>query len=113
MAIAFRAQGALATGTTALSITQPTGTATGDVLVVFIVDHAMSGTVTAPAGWTAAGVIAGANGRFSCFTAVVGQNGLGASPWSFTGLTSRACGAMQGFSGGSSDFSHQPDVSAS
>jgi|GEM_PF-6790580 len=113
MAIAFRASGAVATGTTSLSIAQPTGTTTGDVLVVFIVDHATSGTVTAPAGWTAAGVIAGTNGRFSCFTAVVGQNSLGASPWSFTGLTTRAVGFMQGFSGGSSDFAHQPDVTAS
>jgi len=114
MAIAFRANGAVKTGTTSLSsMAQPTGTSTGDCLVAFVVDHATSGTSAAPTGWTNIANTSSANGRFQCFTAVVGQNGLTGTSWTFSGLTSRSVGFIVGFSGASTDFAHQPDVTAS
>ncbi len=113
MAIAFRANGSSATGTTSVLCSQPTGTASGDCLVAFIVDHATSGTSAAPTGWTNKANTSGTNGRFQCFTAVVGQNGLTGTSWTFSGLTTRSVGFIVGFSGASTDFAHQPDVTAS
>ena len=114
MAIAFRANGAVKTGTTSLaSMAQPTGTATGDCLVAFVLDHATSGTSAAPTGWRNIANTSSASGRFQCFTAVVGQNSLTGTSWTFSGLTTHAVGFIVGFSGASTDFANQPDVTAS
>ena len=74
MAIVFRNVGTKVNGTTSVaSLPQPTGTATGDVMLAFIVDHATSGNSTAPTGWQYRGGSAGAAGRIQVFSAVVGK----------------------------------------
>lgn len=112
MAVTFRAVGTSTNGTTSLALPQPAGTATGDVLVAFVLDHATSGTTTAPTGWTRAGGVASATGRFQVYTAVVGQNSLTGTSWTWSSLTTRAQGYIAGYSGGSTAFASQPDVAA-
>ncbi len=46
MAITFRAAGTVGTAaTTSVSLSQPTGTTTGDLLLAFVIDHATAGRV--------------------------------------------------------------------
>ena len=95
--ITLRAVGTKVNGTTSLALSQPTGTTAGDALVAFILDHATSGTTTAPTGWTRQGGVAGTAGRFQVYTAVVGQNGLTGTSWTWSGLTTRAEGVIAGY----------------
>jgi hypothetical protein len=92
-----RAVGSLATGTTSITVSQPTGTSTGDFLIAFIVDRATSGTTSGPTGWTRVANGAGTGGRIQVFVATVGQNGLTGTSWTWSGLTTRACGAIVGY----------------
>lgn len=115
MAIAFRAAGTAKTGTTSLSsMAQPAGTIIGDTLVALVVDLSTSNTnTTAPTGWTAKAVIASASGRLQIFTAVKGANGITGTSWTWSGLTTTSLGQIYGFSGGSTDFANQPDITPS
>ena len=98
MAITFRAAGTVGTAaTTSVSLSQPTGTTTGDLLLAFVIDHATSGSGAAPAGWTSQGVAAGTGGRFQVFSAIVGSGGLTGTSWSFTRLTSPVEGCITGW----------------
>ncbi len=98
MAITFRAAGTVGTAaTTSVSLSQPTGTTTGDLLLAFVIDHATSGSSAAPTGWTGQGVAAGTGGRFQVFSAIVGSGGLTGTSWSFTGLTSQVEGCITGW----------------
>ena len=98
MAITFRAAGTVGTAaTTSVSLSQPTGTTTGDLLLAFVIDHATSGSSAAPTGWTSQGVAAGTGGRFQVFSAIVGSGGLTGTSWSFTGLTSQVEGCITGW----------------
>ena len=98
MAITRRGVGASGTGTSSISsLAQPTGTATGDVLLAFIVDHATSGNSAAPTGWQYRGGAAGSAGRLQVFSAVVGANGLSGTSWTFSGLTTRSMGQIVGY----------------
>ena len=100
MSIAFRAAGTVTTGTTAItSMPEPSGTATGDCLVALILDHATTGTTTAPTGWTRQGGAAGTGGRFQVFTAIVGQGGLTGTTWTWSSLTTTCEGVILGFTG--------------
>lgn len=99
MAVTFRAAGTAASGTTSVACSQPSGTASGDLLLAFVVDHATSGNSTAPTGWTRRGGVAGTAGRFQVFSATVGQGGLTGTSWTFSGLTTRALGRIVGYSG--------------
>jgi hypothetical protein len=98
--LTLRAAGASASGTTSVTVAQPTGTLDDDILVAFIVDRATSGSSTAPTGWTRQGGAAGTGGRFQVFTAVKGRNGATATSWAFAGLTTRAQGRMIGYRNG-------------
>jgi hypothetical protein len=111
MAITLRAVGTNTLGTTSVTPPQPAGTATGDVLVAFIVDHATSGTTTPPTGWTRQGATSSSSGRFQVFTAVVGQNSLSGTSWTWSSLTTRAQGYIVGYFGASTLT--QPDVAPS
>lgn len=113
MAITLRALGASTTGTTSLVLPQPTGTATGDTLVAFTIDHATSGNTTAPTGWTRQGGIAGTGGRFQVFTAVVGQNGLTGTSWTWASLTTRSVGRIIGYYGAINNYTLVMDVASS
>ena len=98
MAITFRAAGTVGTAaTTSVSLSQPTGTTTGDLLLAFVVDHATSGSGAAPTGWTSQGGAAGTGGRFQVFSAIVGSGGLTGTSWSFTRLTSPVEGCITGW----------------
>ena len=98
MAITFRAAGTVGTAaTTSVSLSQPTGTTTGDLLLAFVIDHATSGSSAAPTGWTSQGGAAGTGGRFQVFSAIVGSGGLTGTSWSFTGLTSHVEGCITGW----------------
>lgn len=98
MAITFRAAGTVGTAaTTSVSLSQPTGTTTGDLLLAFVIDHATSGSSAAPTGWTSQGGAAGTGGRFQVFSAIVGSGGLTGTSWSFTGLTSTVEGCITGW----------------
>ncbi len=98
MAITFRAAGTVGTAaTTSVSLSQPTGTTTGDLLLAFVIDHATSGSGAAPTGWTLQGGAAGTGGRFQVFSAIVGSGGLTGTSWSFTGLTSQVEGCITGW----------------
>jgi hypothetical protein len=97
MTIVRRAAGASANGTTSVVLARPAGTVNGDVLLAFVIDHATSGSSTAPTGWTNQGGAAVAAGRFQVFSAVVGMNGLTGASWSFTGLTGPAVGIIVGY----------------
>lgn len=110
-AITLRGFGDYANGTTSLSLAQPSGTATGDVLIAYVMDKATSGTTSGPTGWTRAAGAAGTNGRYQAFVAVIGQGGLGSSPWTFTGLTSESAGIIIGYYG--VDASTPMDVTGS
>jgi hypothetical protein len=99
MAIALRAAGATAAGTTSVICAAPAGTVNGDVLVAFILDHATTGSSAAPTGWTLQGGAAAASGRFQVFTTVAGGNNTAGTPWTFSGLTTRAQGTIIGYSG--------------
>jgi len=99
MAITFRAAGTVASGTTSVTLAQPAGTATNDVLVALVADLATSGTSAAPTGWTRQGGTASSGGRLQVFTAVVGQGGLTGTSWTFTGLTSHSKGVIGGYIG--------------
>jgi hypothetical protein len=98
---------ALATGTTSVSVYPPSGTATNDLLLAFITDHSTTTTAsTAPTGWLNIGVAGNSSGyRFQVFACTFGGTYPGASgtcsgtSWSFSGLTTRAGGAMIGFYG--------------
>ena len=98
----LRALGTKVNGTTSLALAQPTGTATGDLLLAFVIDHATTGTSTAPTGWTALtnGAAAATGGRMQTFWAIVGQNGLTGTSWTFSGLTTRAIGKIVGYQAG-------------
>ena len=98
MAITFRAAGTVGTAaTTSVSLSQPTGTTTGDLLLAFVIDHATRFTPTPPTGWTSQGGAAGTGGRFQVFSAIVGSGGLTGTSWSFTGLTSPVEGCITGW----------------
>lgn len=98
MAITRRGVGASGNGTSSVSsLAQPTGTATGDVLLAFIVDHATSGNSAAPTGWQYRGGAVGSAGRLQAFSAVVGANGLSGTSWTFSGLTTRSMGQIVGY----------------
>ena len=98
MAITFRAAGTVGTAaTTSVSLSQPTGTTTGDLLLAFVIDHATSGSGAAPTGWTSQGGAAGTGGRFQVFSAIVGSGGLTGTSWSFTRLTSPVEGCITGW----------------
>ena len=99
MAITLRAAGTVATGTTSVAVSRPTGTSTGDLLVAYILDHATSGSTTAPTGWTRQGGVAGTGGRFQVFTAIVGSGGLTGTSWTWSSLTTRSEGVIVGFIG--------------
>ena len=90
--ITLRAAGTYAEGTTSVTVSQPAGTSAGDVLVAYIMDKATTGTTDGPTGWTRVAAVSGTNGRYQAYTAVVGQGGLGASPWTFSGLTTASAG---------------------
>jgi hypothetical protein len=109
VSVTFRAAGTAVAGTTSCSLSQPTGTATGDVLIALIADLATSGSSAAPTGWTQVGGAA-STGRCQVFTAVVGQNSLTGTSWNFTGLTSHCQGIILGFYGASTNYLIQPDV---
>lgn len=98
--ITLRAAGASCNGTTSVTVTQPTGTATNDVLVAFIFDHATTNAQSAaPTGWQGQGwtYLASHVGRLQVFMAVVGKNSLTGTSWSFTGLTTRSQGMIIGY----------------
>lgn len=98
MAITFRAAGTVGTASaTSVSLSQPTGTTTGDLLLAFVIDHATSGSGAAPTGWTSQGGAAGTGGRFQVFSAIVGSGGLTGTSWSFTRLTSPVEGCITGW----------------
>lgn len=110
MSLVLRGVGANATGTTSVAVSQPAGTSTGDVLIAFILDHATSGTTTAPTGWTRITATSSANGRFQAFIAVVGLNGLTGTSWTWSSLTTTSQGVIIGYSEGSNT---QPDLTSS
>jgi hypothetical protein len=86
MAIAYR-DTSVATGTTSASLSKPTNTVVGDIMIVFKSDRATSGTTSPPSGWTRALSAAGTSGRGEVFWAIYGAPLVGAGPWSFTGTT--------------------------
>lgn len=86
-------------GTTSVSITAPSGCATGNALVAIILDHATSGTSAAPTGWTNRGSTSSSTGRMQVFTGIYGKNSIGTGPWSFSGLTTRSGGSCMRFTG--------------
>ena len=100
MAVAWATAGTLATGTTSVTVSQPTGTSTGDTLVAFIADKATSGTTNGDTGWTRRAAGSGTGGRFQVYTAVVGQGGLSGTSWAWSGLTTTSCGIIHRFTGG-------------
>ena len=94
MAVIYRAVGTAATGTTSVTCSQPSGTSSGDLLLAFIVDHATSGSSSAPTGWTRVGGAAGTGGRFQVFKAQ--KSAVSGTSWSFSGLTTRSEGVILG-----------------
>ena len=99
MAVTLRAAGTVATGTTSLAISSPASAVNGDYLLAFTIDHATSGSTTAPTGWTRIGGVAGTGCRFQVFSAVVGSGSLTGTSWSWTSLTTRAEGVICAFYG--------------
>lgn len=98
-AVAYQTASALATGTTSVTASAPSGTANGNVLLAFIVDHATSGSSAAPTGWTNQGGATASAGRFQVFSCVYGKNSCSGSSWQFTGLTLRSGGVILRFTG--------------
>ncbi|MEI8032789.1 MAG: hypothetical protein WCH05_05555 [Chlorobiaceae bacterium] len=85
MAISYRAT-STASGTNSASLSAPTGSVTGDILIAFKIDRATSGTTTAPTGWTRINSASGTSGRGEIFWALYNSS-TNAGPWSFTGTT--------------------------
>lgn len=99
MAISRVNYGSVATGTTSLSIANPSSIQADDVLVCFVVDRATSGTTNGPTGWTRGAAGAGTGGRIQYFWAVQGRNSLGAGPHTFSGLTTACMGQIVAYRG--------------
>ena len=96
----LRAAGTMATGSTSVACSEPTGTATGDVLVAFISDrHASNVNTTAPTGWLAVGKSYASGDLLQVFMAVVGNNSLTGTSWTWSGLTTHSCGCIVGYYG--------------
>ena len=92
MAIVFRGVGTKVNGTTSVSsLPQPAGTATGDVLLAFIVDHATSGNSAAPTGWLTGAGRRGQPDASRYFPPLSGKL-LSGTSWTFSGLTTRSMG---------------------
>ena len=91
---------------------QPAGTVTGDVLVALVADLATSGTSSAPTGWTNITALAasGTGGRLQVYTAVVGQNSLTGTSWTWSSLTTHCVGQIYGYYNASTDYARQPDT---
>ena len=94
MAVTLRAAGTGVSGTTSLVMSSPGTAVAGDLLLAFTIDHATSGSTTAPTGWVRLGGIAGTAGRFQVFSAVVGRGGLTGTSWTWSSLTTRARGQI-------------------
>ena len=62
MAIALRAAGAWAAGTTSVAPALPTGVAAGDIMVLFVGCKPYNATIVVPTGWTLVTGTDGANG---------------------------------------------------
>lgn len=87
MAISYVTTGN-ASGTTSASLAMPGLTNSLDCMIVVKCDRATSGTTTAPTGWTrVASAAAVSNYRIEAFWGILGANGIGRGPWSFTGTT--------------------------
>ena len=62
MAIALRAAGAWAAGSTAPAPTIPAGTTTGDIMLLYVGCKPYNATINTPSGWTAIAAASGSNG---------------------------------------------------
>lgn len=62
MAIAFRAQSAIAIGSTSVSPALPAGTASGDIVAIFVTTKPDTATINVPANWTLQVDVAGGGG---------------------------------------------------
>src|SRR5262245_61995039 len=92
----FRAQSAVAAGTTSLTITKPSGTVDGDIMLMWLT-HKGASYATVPAGWTnvAQNISGSTRGELYWKRA----SGEGAS-YSITGLADTALGMIASYIGG-------------
>jgi hypothetical protein len=93
---AFRSVSSVATGTTSLSITKPTGTADNDLLVMCL-SHKGAGYATVPAGWTLIARNISGSTRGEMYWKRAATEG---SSYSITGLADTACGFIVAYQGG-------------
>ena len=91
----FRAAGAVATGSTSLSVAMPTGTVQGDVMIMAVATHQTGITESLPANWTVFAKTASTNG--TGFFAWKRAGSSEAGPYSVTGLADSSCGAIATF----------------
>ena len=92
----FRAQSAVATGTTSLTITKPSGTVDNDIMLMWLT-HKGASYATVPAGWTPVqqNISGSTRGELLWKRA----SGEGAN-YSITGLADTACGMIASYIGG-------------
>jgi hypothetical protein len=93
----FRAQSAVASGTTSLSINMPSGTSENDIMLMWLT-HKGAGYATVPAGWNlvAQNISGSTRGELYWKRAGAGEAG----PYSVTGLADTALGMIASYIGG-------------
>ena len=94
----FRAVSAVATGTTSLTISKPTGTVDDDIMVM-VLCHKGAAFATMPAGWTVVPGMQALSGATRGEMHWRRASGEGAS-YSVTGLADTACGVILSYDGG-------------
>src|ERR1044071_6759308 len=93
---AFRAQSSVASGTTSLTITKPTGTLDDDIMVMFLV-HKGAGYATMPSGWTSINQNISGSTRAEVHWKRAASEGAN---YSITGLADTAEGFIISYEGG-------------
>lgn len=92
----FRAQSAVAAGTTSLTITKPSGTADGDIMLMWLT-HKGAAYATVPAGWTLIQQNLSGSTRGELYWKRASSEGAN---YSITGLADTALGMIASYIGG-------------